>query len=758
MKFASVIVEISHEKLDRGFWYRIPDALLEKVHPGVMVTIPFGKGNRHMKGYVKQISEKAFYPVEKMKDILEVCDQSLPIESRLIALADWIHCMYGGTMNQALKTVVPVKNKVQIIKQYTIALAIDKNRAEKYLFDFSKNKTMHARKRLLEILLEKNTISKNEVIKEYHIGESTIKGLCALGIIQVTSNQVFRNPTDELEQGRYQIVLNEKQQKIAEEVCESIHFDDVETMKDCNGMSSKVHLIHGITGSGKTEIYMELIDRVLKQGRQAIVLIPEIALTFQTMKRFYERFGDRIAIIHSKLSGGERYDQFTRAKNGEADIVIGARSALFAPLLHLGLIIIDEEHESSYKSETVPKYHARETAIRLAELSNATVVLGSATPSVESYYQAMNGNYVLHTLEERAKKESSLAEVSVVDLREELKAGNKSIFSRKLREKIQGCLERKEQIMLFINRRGYAGFVSCRSCGEAIKCPHCDVSLKYHKNGKLICHYCGYETYVPKQCPSCGSRYISTFGTGTQKVEELVKAQFPMARTLRMDFDTTRNKNAHQMILEQFASGKADILVGTQMIVKGHDFPNVTLVGIIAADLSLYASDYKASERTFELLTQAAGRAGRADKKGEVVIQTYAPDHYSIMCAKEQDYKSFYNHEIAYRRLLSYPPVAELMAILFTDEDEKRLEAVANRCAEILLKRWPVREGRLLLIGPADASISKINDCYRKVIYLKSKQRTVLEEAKDLLENTFMQDKENAKTNIAFDLNPLGNY
>ena len=369
---------------------------------------------------------------------------------------------------------------------------------------------------------------------------------------------------------------------------------------------------------------MELISRVIGQGRQAIVLIPEIALTYQTVMRFYNRFGDRVSIMNSRLSAGERFDQFERAKKGEIDVMIGPRSALFTPFSNLGLIIIDEEHEAAYKSEQVPRYHARETAIQRAKMAQASVVLGSATPSIESYYKAKNGEYVLLRLQKRVQQKP-LAECYTVDLREELKEGNRSILSRKLQELMEERLEKKQQTMLFINRRGLAGFVSCRACGHVIKCPHCDVSLSQHTGGRMVCHYCGYEEPEPKVCPSCGSKYISGFKAGTQKIEEIVKKRFPKARTLRMDTDTTRNKDSYEEILSAFANQEADILVGTQMIVKGHDFPNVTLVGVLAADMSLYRNDFHGAERTFQLLTQAAGRAGRGKETGEVVIQTYTP-------------------------------------------------------------------------------------------------------------------------------------
>ena len=397
---------------------------------------------------------------------------------------------------------------------------------------------------------------------------------------------------------------------------------------------------------------MGLIEYMRTLGKEVIVLIPEIALTYQTVMRFYKRFGPEVSFINSRLSAGERYDQFVRAKNQEISIMIGPRSALFTPFQNLGLIIIDEEHEGAYKSEISPKYHAREAAAFRARQNNAPLVLGSATPSVESYEKAMTGEYHLYTLTERAKKDSRLAKVHVVDLREELKAGNKSIFSGLLQELMEERLSKGQQIMLFMNRRGYANFISCRSCGEAVKCPHCDVTLTLHRDGRMVCHYCGYTAFKPSVCPSCGSPYIAGFGTGTQKIQAMTEQRFPGVSTLRMDLDTTSKKGGHEEILSAFESGKAQILIGTQMIVKGHDFPGVTLVGVLAADTSLYAPDFRCAERTFQLLTQAAGRAGRGDKAGDVVIQTYAPDHYSIQAAAKQDYPMFFRQEMAFRKML----------------------------------------------------------------------------------------------------------
>ena len=533
----------------------------------------------------------------------------------------------------------------------------------------------------------------------------------------------------------------------------------------------KTYLLHGITGSGKTEVYMEMIEHVLAKGKQVILLIPEIALTYQTVMRFYKRFGDRISIMNSRLSKGERFDQYMRAKQGDIDIMIGPRSALFAPFDKLGLIIIDEEHEGSYKSEMPPKYHAREVAIYRASLLGASVVLGSATPSLEAYKRAKDGEYKLYELKERISG-AKLPRVYIVDLREELKKKNKSIFSEKLKELIIDRLNKKEQIMLFLNRRGFAGFVSCRSCGHVMKCPHCDVSLTYHygrDKQKLVCHYCGYDEEMPNKCPSCGSPYIATFGTGTQKVEEMVKKEFPTARVLRMDMDTTAGKEGHEKILSAFANREADILVGTQMIVKGHDFGNVSLVGILAADLSLYANDYRAAEKTFQLLTQAAGRAGRSKDNGEVVIQTYNPEHYSVTTAAANDYEAFYDREIAFRTMMKYPPVSNILVAFLTSKNDEVVAKAAELFKAAVLDYKIQMKSQidtedvqvtedLEIIGPVKANVAKVNDIYRYVLYMKHMDYNYLKNLKNFMEGFIDYSTIFKGCSVQFDFNPMNSY
>ena len=667
--YANIIVDISHEKLDKVFQYRIPEELISDIRPGVSVTVPFGNGNRNINGFVIETTDVSEYDDNKIKDIISINNKNVPIEGALINLAWFIKETYGSTMNQALKTVIPIKQITKDNVKKTIHLMVTEDEANKYLEVFEK-KHATARYRMLSAIMECKKMSYDLATKKLNISRETIKSLADMKLIWIEDEKIYRNPININNVEKKNINLSEEQQRVVNDIINS---------------NKNVHLLHGITGSGKTEVYMEIIDSVIKKGKKVIVLIPEIALTYQTVMRFYSKFGDRVSIINSKLSGGERYDQFERAKKGEIDIMIGPRSAIFTPFKNIGLIVIDEEHENTYKSENVPKYHAREVAIYLAKQHDAKVILGSATPSIHSYHMCENGEYELHKLNNRAVAKT-LPQVSIVDLREEMKSGNRSMFSRKLQELIEDRLRNNNQIMLFINRRGYAGFVSCRSCGKPIKCPHCDVGLNLHNNNHLVCHYCGYDTLMPKKCPECESPYIAAFGTGTQKVEEAIKKLYPTARVLRMDMDTTSGKDGHEKILSAFANREADILVGTQMIVKGHDFPYVTLVGVIAADLSLYAGDYMSGERTFDLLTQAAGRAGRGTIPGEVVIQTYNPEEYSIRLAALQDYEEFYNTEIMFRTLNDYPPAINMMAILLKSEEQDRLVKASETIADVIKK------------------------------------------------------------------------
>lgn len=743
--YADIIVDITHEKLDKIFQYRIPKEMEGRLQTGMEVLIPFGRANRETKGYVIGFSEKCNYDPEKIKEITQIIQNHIAIEAKLVALAAWMKEHYGGTMIQALKTVLPIKQQEKQKEQRSIRLLLDRREAKERLSYFlSKNQT--ARARVVAALLDRPILPYEYVTRQLKVTAAVLRAMEEQRILQIEAEVVYRNPVTAKRTKQQSFCYTEAQQAAIHTFCE-------EYRRGKRG----TYLVYGVTGSGKTEVYMEMIEHVIAEGKQAIVLIPEIALTYQTVMRFYQRFGDRVSIINSRLSKGERYDQMLRAKRGEINVMIGPRSALFTPFERLGLIIIDEEHEGTYKSEQTPRYHARETAIARAAMEGASVVLGSATPSMEAFYKAVTGEFRLLRLPERAKQRA-MAHVTVADMRKELEKGNRSIFSDALRSLMEDRLKKKEQIMLFLNRRGYAGFISCRSCGHVVKCPHCDVSLSSHRNGKLVCHYCGYEQPMVTSCPECGSSHVGGFRAGTQQIEELLLREFPQAKVLRMDMDTTKQKDGHEKILAAFSSGEADILVGTQMIVKGHDFGNVTLVGVLAADLSLYADDYRAGERTFQLLTQAAGRAGRGEKAGEVVIQTYSPEHYSIVAAAKQDYEQFFQEEMTYRALMGYPPASQLMAVLVSCKEEELLETACHYLkayAETCCKKCERAGTSVQLIGPASPYVGKVRDTYRRVIYLKSEQEAVLVFLKDQLEQYIEINSGFQNLWIQFDLNPM---
>jgi primosomal protein N' (replication factor Y) (superfamily II helicase) len=739
--YADIIIDISHEKVDRPFQYRIPEALRGAVYPGVKVCVPFGRGNQPRVGYVVELSDETEYPKDKIKEILSVDEKGMTADNLQIRIAYWLKRQYGSTMITALKTVLPVKQKMSQKVRKKVVRKIGAGELGE-MIALCEKKHQTAKARVLHAMEEEEILPYELLRQKLNVSAATLQSLEKQGVLEIQQEVYYRNPVKQLTVSDKRVELREDQLHIIQDV-----------LADYQRKEPGTYLVHGITGSGKTEVYLGIIEQMVKLGKQAIVLIPEIALTYQTLLRFYKRFGDRVSVINSSLSAGEKFDQLTRASRGELDVMIGPRSALFTPFPNLGVIIMDEEHENSYKSESMPKYHARETAIYIASLYGASVVLGSATPSVDAYYRARNGEYKLYQMQSRPAG-SSLPTVYTVDLREELKQGNRSVFSRKLRELMEQRLEKKEQIILFLNRRGYAGFISCRSCGHVMKCPHCDVSLSEHRNGKLVCHYCGYEEILQKKCPVCGSRYLMGFKAGTEQIEEAVHREFPKARVLRMDADTTKNKGSYEQILSSFAEQEADILLGTQMIVKGHDFPGVTLVGVLAADLSLNQNDYRAGERTFQLLTQAAGRAGRGEKPGEVVIQTYQPDHYSIVHAAAQDYEGFYEEEIAYRELMEYPPVQHMLAVLVISREQEEGESLAGQMAQLVRERG---EETLHVVGPAEASIAKIQDLYRYIFYIRHREYQVLVEIKDTLEQ-YCKEQELRSQTVQFDFDPMNCY
>ncbi len=738
MTYADVIIDISHEKVDRDFQYRIPAELEPEIKPGVVVTVPFGKGNTLRKGYVIGVTDKAKYDTSRLKEIKGVSTDDETTESHLIALAAWMRETYGSTMIQALKTVLPVKDKIRAKQKRFIFFQGDRGEARTLLEELSGSR-FRARERFLRAILEAGSLEYTYASRELGASASVLDFFEKRGMIRIESQEMYRipNPSDLVKED-YELCLNAEQKAAVEQV-----------FQEWQKPEPRPTLLFGVTGSGKTQVYMRLIQQVIKEGKQAIVLIPEIALTYQTVRRFYSMFGDKVSVLNSRLSQGERYDQFKRAKRGEVQVMVGPRSALFTPFSRLGLIVIDEEHEPTYKSENTPRYHARETAIQRARMELANVVMGSATPSLSAYSHADSGEYLLVKLNARYE-ERPLPEVSIVDLREELKKGNRSVLSTELKTSLKETLQKKEQAMLFLNRRGYAGFVSCRACGYVMKCPHCDVSLSEHNGNRLICHYCGYETVKPRSCPSCGSFHIGGFKAGTQQIEKVLEKEFPEAEVLRMDFDTTRTKDSYEKILASFAKHEADILVGTQMIVKGHDFPDVTLVGVIAADLSLNMDDYHCGERTFQLLTQAVGRAGRGQKPGRAVIQTYQPEHYSIRAAASQDYGGFYKEEMSYRTLMDYPPAAHMMTVFGSCQDEELLKK-AMYYIEAFIRRVSPKE-ELHMIGPTAASVGKVKDVYRQVLHLKHVDMAFLTAVREKLEQYIEINSGFRKIYIQFDM------
>lgn len=734
--YADVIVDITHEKLDRTFQYRIPEELEGQIYPGSQVKIPFGSGNRLITGYVLSVGNHAAFDESRIKEIREIAKDGMAVEARLIALAAWMKHTYGSTMIQALKTVLPVKNKSRAREKRRILLMQSKDAAKETLRELERKKHL-AKARLVRRLISTPELAYTETVKELKLSAAVLSGLEKQGVLKIVQ-ETERPPERTGGVFREELKLSESQRQAAEGILREWR----EQNRPC--------LLQGVTGSGKTMVYIRLIEETIKEGRQAIVLIPEIALTYQNVERFCRYFGDRVAVMNSRMTPAQRCEQMERAREGKVSIMIGPRSALFTPFPALGLILIDEEHETSYKSEVTPRYHAREAATERARLEQAHIVLGSATPSVDAYYRCRRGEYALFVLEGRYGG-SVLPDVCIVDMREELRKGNRSILSALLTERLGQCLERGEQAILFLNRRGYAGFVSCRSCGHVMKCPHCDVSLTAHNDGTLVCHYCGYRAGQKKQCPSCGSVYIGGFRAGTQQIEQILSKTFPGVRTLRMDADTTKSRESYGEILSSFAAHKADILVGTQMIVKGHDFPDVTLAGVLAADLSLNAADYRSGERTFQILTQAVGRAGRKNRKGTAVIQTYQPDHYSIQAAAEQDYPAFYEEEIGYRDMMDYPPVCNLMAVHAACQEEERLAQAMDYIRKYLL-RFRMDPG-IRLIGPARESVSKISDLYRFVLYVKAPGQEMLFALRERLERYIEINSGFSGIYIQFDFN-----
>ncbi len=710
-KFAGVIINRLALHIDKIFDYRIPDELADKISIGSHVFVPFGRGKKLIDGYVLSVNSETDFTGD-IKEISALASSEPLFDEEMLTIAkhlkDTCFCSYIS----AIKTFLPPgsgrKNRIgdKLIRGSTLNLPCDE--AFEVLESLRKKAPKQAQ--ILELLIQNDFVADTDITFLTGASYAAIKALKEKGFIREEIIETLRMPLnyDEIPQSTSPL-LNDEQQTAVNTITQSI--------KNAEGGT---FLLHGITGSGKTEVFLNCIENALESNKTAIVLVPEISLTPQMVTRFVSRFGKKIAVLHSALSLGERADEYKRIKRGEATVVVGARSAIFAPIKNIGVIVIDEEHETSYKAENAPTYHARDIAQLRSRMNNAVCILASATPSVESFYKANSGEYRLLTLSHRATG-AELPEIIVSDMRNELKSGNRSCIGSTLMEEIQKNLDRGEQTILFLNRRGFSTFVSCRSCGYVAKCKNCDITLTYHKSrNTLTCHYCGYTIKKPDKCPECDSKYIKEFGTGTQKVEEELKNLFPEISVIRMDVDTTGAKSSHQTLLSRFAEEKTDVLLGTQMVSKGLDFPDVTLVGVLAADQSLGIDDFRANERTFNLITQVCGRAGRGKKHGRAVIQTYMPENQTLELSKSQDYLSFYREEIQLRRSLNFPPFCDIVSLLLTNENEQELHDYAQNIAKSLHQVMAHDAGGYYeILGPAPASIPRIGGKYRIRIWIK---------------------------------------
>lgn len=692
--YAEVIINSEALEIDRPFTYKVPEEFNNEIKIGQIVKVPFGKGNKTSEGFILNLKNDDNIKF-KTKNIAAILVKDPVIDEDDINLIEFLREKTLCKYIDAFRLLIPVgiMKGAKAKKKRVIVL---KNE------DLSNIKNPDGYKKIIEFFkTNSGKYTKSELINEHSISQYKLNKLIENEVLSIEEESVFRY-NDRVYNKDSAKTLTIEQENI---IREYINSDD------------KMFLLKGVTGSGKTEVYMKLVERVLLEGKSAIILVPEIALTPQMIERFKGRFGVNVALFHSKLSDGERFDEWFRVKEGKAKVIVGARSAIFLPAKNLGLIIIDEEHENTYKSEQNPKYQTKEVAEYLSELKGCKVILGSATPSIETYYRALTGEMKLLELNSRVDNKP-MPPMKVIDMRNELKGGNKSLFSRELFIAIQERLKRKEQIILFLNRRGFSTFVSCRSCGYVFKCDECDISMTYHKNGLLICHYCGKTKREPRECPKCHSKYVKFFGAGTQRVEEEVKKYFNNVQILRMDVDTTRDKHSYERIYNTFKNGEADILIGTQMVSKGLDFKNVTLVGILAADMSINIPDYRAAERTFQIITQVAGRAGRGDKQGEVLIQTYTPQHYSLQYAVNYDYEGFYEKEFTVRAMMKYPPFGKLLLINGTSKKEELLK---NFMHKITMMIKPLVESCLdiEILGPIPCMISKVKENYRWQIVIK---------------------------------------
>jgi primosomal protein N' (replication factor Y) len=810
-KVAVIVISNCTRKFDKEYHYIIPCEFIDVINIGLRVIVPFGRGDRHVEGYVFDIIERT--EIKELKKIKDIIDSKPLLSPSMIRLARWMKKRYICTYWDVIKCMLPpgisVKSsKTVVLKKHEIILKgnslkiVDilnswggkkdyeelreiinsktfskniKSLEELGVVDVVEEFTMGVNKkynkvafitkpinevveeiesndiksikqiRVLEMLIENEYIPTSDIMRFLGVSSSVLNTLKKNGYIDYKDIEVKRDPyentvfekTSPLKPTDEQAVVLERTKKIL----------DVEKFKEI--------LLHGVTGSGKTEVYLQLIQNCIDKGKQAIVLVPEISLTPQMVSRFKGRFGNDVAVLHSRLSLGERYDQWRVIRDGKVKVVVGARSAVFAPVNNLGLIIIDEEHETSYKSEITPKYQAADVARIRCRIENAVLIHGSATPSVEIYYRAKTGKIELMEMTKRANN-MVLPKAYIVDMRDELSSGNRSVFSRKLAREIEKNIEESQQTIIFLNRRGYASFILCRDCGYTLMCPSCSISLTYHAYDKrLICHYCGYTTKKPDECPKCKSVYIRSFGTGTQKIEEEIKKYFEGSTVLRMDMDTTIRKNSHEQILKTFREENINVMVGTQMIAKGHDFPNVTLVGVIAADSLLNTGDFRATEKTFQLITQVAGRAGRGKVAGRVIIQTYNTENFSIICACNHDYHSFYKNEILLRKQLLYPPFTNLGTIILSGANDKLVINKVNEVMKNIYESFKGTKGMYNILGPLRAPISKIKNKYRWRIIIKCERLDVLLEVLTKISDDYYHSNKKNSVNLSVDINPV---
>ncbi|MDO5376606.1 MAG: primosomal protein N' [Staphylococcus rostri] len=796
---AQVIVDVAAKSVDRTFDYLVPEDLQDVIQPGVRVLVPFGL--RKIQGYVMQLvpDEQSDISLNRLRPVYEVKDIQPELTEELVKLSEWYSHYFVSKRISMLEAMLPSAIKAKYTKAFQVkevealpaSLAQRFNQEGIYPYKAAQDNedvaellaymkqgaveevtllSQHTNKKkqravrvadpemgdslltdlekrpkqydvLAFLLDERHRDVLLRELKDIGFSTSAINTLEKNGVIEKYDVVVERDPYE----GR--VFEQENKQQLTEE--QQVAFDNIN--RAVEAQQAETFLLHGVTGSGKTEVYLQIIDQVLERQQEAMMLVPEIALTPQMVQRFKRRFGDEVAVLHSGLSHGERYDEWQKIRDGRARVSVGARSSVFAPFKNLGVIIIDEEHEATYKQEDYPRYHAKEIAEWRSRYHQCPLVLGSATPSLESYARATKNVYTLLSMPTRVNQQP-LPEVKIRDMREELANGNRSIFSEDLAEAIETRLNRQEQVVLFLNRRGYASFMLCRDCGHVPQCPNCDISMTYHKTtDELKCHYCGHHEPAPFQCPSCGSEHIRQMGTGTQRVEELIQERFPSARIIRMDVDTTSKKGSHEKLLKAFGDGKGDILLGTQMIAKGLDFPNITLVGVLNADTMLNLPDFRSSERTYQILTQVAGRAGRHEKKGEVIIQTYNPDHYAIQDVKANDYLSFYNKEMSFRQLAKYPPYFFLINFTITHEKMKVALQAASHVHQILLQHLTEKA---FILGPAPAALSRINNEFRFQILLKYKSEPELIHALRYLDDYYHERYEQDKLALRIDIGP----